>query len=436
MKAVIREIYPIFLLFLYIYPQTILGFPISTRIIMGMFSLLILLKRFCPTIFVPLKGSIAIGLFSIITAVYNTTYDFKFLWYLGSMLLILLAAYFFFSLFPQYTENCNSINAVLKIFVIAVLIQSIAAVTMFVFPTLGEILQNIFPIVANETQLELSMGFRLLGLGTAFFGAGVTNGLALIIIVYLYLRDNIQSIIIWMPCYLFIFFAGLMMARTTVVGFVISLLLLLTWKPLGKKSISKKLKWTVSFIIALVLAVSFMLVNTNEDLLNFAFEFFYNYEKSGSFESASTNDMLTMYRWPEDLKTWLIGDGMFNTKNGYYMKTDIGFLRLLYYGGIPIILAYFYFSWYIILKIRKLGIDRLLQYFLTICFVYQIVLNAKGLVDLNYFFFLVFLCIYKSRKRRKAYNTYPKANFNIKIRTADTRIVSLNKQRYFYEISS
>lgn len=391
----------------------IMGFPISTRVMMGVMGFFILLNSFRLNIISPFKGAILIAILSIFSAISNQTWDFAFVGYVGSMFLILFAAYFFLSLFPQYSIRDNSINKLLQIFVICVLIQSVATVLMFIFPSLGEILQNIFPIVARKSQLEDASGFRLLGIGSAFFGAGVVNGLALIIIIYLYLKGQFKNPIVLMIDYLIIFMVGLMMARTTIVGFSFSIFLLLSWKPLSKKSIKKNFKWLFFLILILFVAVNFLLLNANENLLNFAFEFFYNYEETGSFESASTNDMMSMYRWPEEIKTWIIGDGLFNTENGYYMKTDIGFLRLIYYGGIPIMLAYFYFSWYLISSIRKLGITKLLRYFLIICFFYQIALNFKGLVDLNFFFLLIYICIYKSKQRIKAkrYNL-KRANLN------------------------
>ena len=53
-----------------------------------------------------------------------------------------------------------------------------------------------------------------------------------------------------------------------------------------------------------------------------------------------------MVVWPEELRTWIIGDGYFeNSRNdpnylgdatveGFYMGTDIGYLRFIFYFGI------------------------------------------------------------------------------------------------------
>jgi hypothetical protein len=58
-----------------------------------------------------------------------------------------------------------------------------------------------------------------------------------------------------------------------------------------------------------------------------------------------------MIVWPEELRTWIIGDGYFaNQRNdanyigdatteGFYMGTDIGYLRFIFYFGIIGLLA-------------------------------------------------------------------------------------------------
>ena len=53
-----------------------------------------------------------------------------------------------------------------------------------------------------------------------------------------------------------------------------------------------------------------------------------------------------MYVFPDNLKTWLIGDGYFSNPynidpyftgrfvGGYYMSTDVGYLRFIFYSGL------------------------------------------------------------------------------------------------------
>lgn len=63
-----------------------------------------------------------------------------------------------------------------------------------------------------------------------------------------------------------------------------------------------------------------------------------------------------MYIWPDNAKTWIIGDGYFNNPvnvdpyytseitEGFYKNTDVGYLRFIYYFGvIGLLLFSFYF---------------------------------------------------------------------------------------------
>jgi len=47
--------------------------------------------------------------------------------------------------------------------------------------------------------------------------------------------------------------------------------------------------------------------------------------------------METMVVFPDNLKTWIIGDGYFNNPlnpNRFYMETDVGYLRFIFYCGL------------------------------------------------------------------------------------------------------
>src|SRR5690606_10079985 len=62
---------------------------------------------------------------------------------------------------------------------------------------------------------------------------------------------------------------------------------------------------------------------------------------SGELRSSSTDELAEMYRFPKDEKTWWIGDGLIMLENGgYYMTIDVGFLRLIYYFGLPLTILY------------------------------------------------------------------------------------------------
>jgi hypothetical protein len=96
-------------------------------------------------------------------------------------------------------------------------------------------------------------------------------------------------------------------------------------------------------IILLFTPIIIYLYKTNEsayDLLRFGFEGFFNWIETGKWTTGSTEILKTMWVLPDNIKTWMIGDGYFNNPNAvvddipFYMNTDIGYCRFIFYCGI------------------------------------------------------------------------------------------------------
>jgi hypothetical protein len=104
--------------------------------------------------------------------------------------------------------------------------------------------------------------------------------------------------------------------------------------------------------------------------------------------------MLNMYVWPSTFKTYMIGDGLYTDpiSKKYYMNTDIGYLRLIYYFGIIGTLTYFTFQIILIKSIYQL--NKKFKCTFVIIFLYLIILNFKGFTD--FFCFLILFLISKS----------------------------------------
>jgi hypothetical protein len=104
-------------------------------------------------------------------------------------------------------------------------------------------------------------------------------------------------------------------------------------------------------IVLLIIAVPVCVYFYNTDprfykLLRFAFEGFFNLAERGEWSLASNEKLKSMIVFPETLKTWIIGDGYFGNPynsdpyyvggyiEGWYMGTDIGYLRFIFYFGV------------------------------------------------------------------------------------------------------
>lgn len=88
--------------------------------------------------------------------------------------------------------------------------------------------------------------------------------------------------------------------------------------------------------------------------LNWIFSNFINMFNGGDLLSGSLgivfNDMIFM----PSVKTILIGDGMYtDLLGGYYMNTDVGFMRTVLFAGIPYVIVRYSLFYYVVKMIKK-----------------------------------------------------------------------------------
>ena len=212
---------------------------------------------------------------------------------------------------------------------------------------------------------------RLYGFGASVDPAGIKFALILTLItgVLTHITHTSLRKYIWLyiVSYVIIYVVGNMIARTTTVGIMMSALMVglhmvadnRKRRAAGlRRSYRTFLNWTLIAFCGFVVCVYFYQISEPfRENLRFAFEGFFSLYEKGSWDVASNNKLATMYVWPETLHTWLIGDGYLSNPyytdplytgplvEGYYMGTDVGYLRFIFYFGLPGLLI---FSWFFI----------------------------------------------------------------------------------------
>lgn len=414
-----------FILFFYIYSIQFIGVPfgLGTRVFMGIIGLLVYLleifrdkkKLIFSRKFSKILTSLLLIVFiSFLSLIYNSTFDIEFLLkYPISIIIIIFASYLVAKLVSFRSVEGNKLPFLMKLFINVVSIQILLALIMFIYPSFRDLLNSLQLSSDYELKvLEETLEFRLVGFGSKFFGSGIVNGFALILIGS-DLRFNNQTktnVLKHAIFFLFIFVFGMMMARTTIIGALFAIVIIFLPKRglnINLKLIKNNTKFLLYFICIptiIVLALNAFLPEVKEVVqytFNFGFEMFINYFQSNSFESESTNQLKEMYVWPTSLKTYIIGDGFFtDVINGtYYMQTDIGILRLIYYFGIIGLFAYLYLQFHS----AKLAysISENYKSMVVIIFLYCIVLNYKGFTDL---FFLNILFYFNNIYKGSTHN--------------------------------
>lgn len=206
---------------------------------------------------------------------------------------------------------------------------------------------------------------RLYGIGAALDVAGSRFAAVLIMIVFLMANSNLQKkwyeYSLYVISFTFIAIAGNMIARTTLLGVILGFgyLGIVTIKQTTRieRGYLRLWKWFLSIMLVAIPLVIYS-YNNNPQLrenIRFGFEGFFNYFEKGDFSYGSNETLKNMYVWPDNAKTWIIGDGYFDNPTGtdpyytgeitegFYKNTDVGYLRFIYYFGVIGLLVFSYY---------------------------------------------------------------------------------------------
>ncbi|EMR9430233.1 O187 family O-antigen polymerase, partial [Escherichia coli] len=134
-------------------------------------------------------------------------------------------------------------------------------------------------------------------------------------------------------------------SRTAIIG--VLLFFVYTLNPFIKYGKKRSVAMALMFLVLTLVFLLFSgLIFTEQvsiiqqKVLPWAFELIYRYSETGSFSTASTDELKSMYFSLNEI-TMLIGDGKYtgDTPGTYYMGTDAGYMRPTLFGGFFLILA-------------------------------------------------------------------------------------------------
>ena len=303
-------------------------------------------------------ASIIACIFSLIgfyAVVYNDTTDYSYATYIISMLVWLGAAYAVCSIIYKLHGHI-SIKLVVNYLIGVCIMQCIMALLIDNFPSLKLFVDTYVP---KDAEMLHRIN-RLYGIGATLDIAGTRFSAVLIMIAVLLCHDDEirlskKTIAMYVLWFILIAVIGSMIARTTNVGIVLSVLYVIYTSGVFKIRIkTSNLKiWgmllSVSLFLIIVCIYLYNQVPAAQKLLFFAFEGFINWFETGEWKTGSTDELQVMWIFPETFKTWIIGDGFFAnpTGRGHYMGTDIGYLRFIFYCGLIGLSAFSIFFMYI-----------------------------------------------------------------------------------------
>lgn len=293
----------------------------------------------------------SVSLASLLSITLNQTPDSTYVSYIVSFSVWLSGA-FSICCIIRALHGTISVQLVLDYLIGVALVQCVAALWIDSSPDIARMVNSAINF-GQSVSIEVK---RLYGFGATLDVAGARFS-AILVGIGFYLSEikeklSFQRRILYILAFITISVIGNIIARTTMVGMIIGLVInfvCIVFKPEdnGNNKAVSVLSWTGILVVGILVCTYLYHTDPNaRNLFRFAFEGFFSLAEKGHWEISSNEKLKTMVVFPETLHTWFIGDGYFMnsrydinylgdaTDQGFYMGTDVGYLRFIFYFGV------------------------------------------------------------------------------------------------------
>lgn len=299
--------------------------------------------------------ALGVSLISWVATVVNNTHDYTFATYIVSMWVWIGGGYTMVA-YIRRIHGGVSVGLVANYLIAVCVAQCVLAMVFDNVEAASAWQQRTF---TGEAYMGATEDKRLAGIGCALDVAGLRFSAVLIMAAVMAVkaasRGDRWPLALYLMAICVITIIGNMIARTTAVGSGIALAYLAWVILFGERG--QKITGLASMFMTFLffsLVCSSILYNVNQGFHNnirFGFEGFFSLVETGEWQTHSNSILKNMVVWPDNLKTWLIGDGYIENPldkslatfdpyyvgpsfGGYYMQTDIGYCRYIFYFGL------------------------------------------------------------------------------------------------------
>lgn len=295
--------------------------------------------------------ALGVSLIAYTAITINNTPDATFVSYIISMWVWLGGAYSII-IFIKQIHGKTTVPLVVNYLLAVCVLQCILALIFNNFTAAEEWHSSTF---GGEAYMGNTDESRLHGIGCSLDVAGFRFAAVISMTAFLLSNKEIKKSKwtddIYLASICFISVIGNMMSRSTIIGSIIALIVIIyiaTFITNDKKLIRKL---SIILLVTALICIGFYTTNAvYRANFRFGFEGFFSLAEKGEWETNSNNILKYMVVWPDNLKTWIIGDGYLNNPSdkslgtydpyfvgkfhGFYMGTDIGYLRYIFYFGL------------------------------------------------------------------------------------------------------
>lgn len=350
-----------------------------------------------------------VSLIGFLAVIWNDTHDYTYATYIVSMLVWLSGAYVVIQAIKKFHGHI-SVELVCNYLIVVCVAQCLIAFTMTQYPPL----KNFVDSFLGSTGFMGKLKDRMYGIGASLDVAGSRFSVILMMVVY-FLTKNAKTeknkyIGLYMIAFVVIAVIGSMISRTTSIGAICALVYLIYISRIYTLKFDTNIAHVYGWFVGIMFVMLLLIIygyNTNlafRENLRFGFEGFFSLVEEGKWDVHSNEILKDMYVFPDNLKTWIIGDGYFDNPNGiepyytgptwhgYYQNTDVGYLRFIYYFGLLGLIAFGIFM----MKASNVCMNRFASYrsLFFVILLLNFVVWFKVSTDI-FLVFALFLCLDK-----------------------------------------
>lgn len=361
MIQILKVIFITILTSLYIFPfNTALLPAVNTKMALAAVGLILFVYKGATTrnaqVSLPMFSvsicALLVSLASGISVAFNNTYDYSYASYFVSMWVWLGGAYVVVKAL-EFAYGKVTVRMIGNFLIVVSVAQCIMAQIIDANATIANMVDSFMVSTGFMGKVE----GRLYGIGCALDVAGLKFSSVLIMLAFFLAnpcskhRKQLERFL-YVCAFFIIAVLGSMIARTTNIGIILSVVLLIglwAYRLYHRTNYEDIVKAIQTFVIILVgvLPIIYFYYKSNpsfQENIRFAYEGFFSLAEKGEWNVRSNRMLESMIIWPDNLKTWLIGDGYFDSPNNdityigksydYYMGTDVGYCRFIFYFGL------------------------------------------------------------------------------------------------------
>jgi len=327
-------------------------------------------------------------LYSVFVITINGAVDLTFIRISFEFLLKYFIALFFLAYFLNGWLGYK-FDRLVKVLLFAFFIQATFIYLMLIFPSFQSFIFDYIRAGGLGVEIEGAWRLRKVGLtGWAAYDMAVNMVLPLFILPLISIKKR------WFfTLYIYFLGAAFISGRTAFLAipiiYFISVFIYLkySYTPKSVRNVLLILPFccfVVFSVVAFLLPV--LKVDGLDILIEWILELFVNFI-DGDIGTSSTNKLFTMFFVPEVL-TFLFGDGYYVTsEGGYYMGTDVGYLRLILFFGVVGVLSFMAcFSLFFIRLTKKLKFYACgpgTELYVFSFFIFLLIVNVKGSIFID-----------------------------------------------------